>query len=136
MIVVDTNVIAYLFIPGQNSADSEALLKKDPIWHAPGLWRSEFRNVLVQYLRRSYISFSQALQIMSKAEQLMKGREYEVNSVHVIEISDNSSCSAYDSEYVALARDLGTKLVTTDQKIIRQFPDEVCSIKDYIGLQS
>ena len=42
MIVVDTNVIAYLFLTGQYSDLSERLLEHDPDWMAPRLWRSVF----------------------------------------------------------------------------------------------
>lgn len=45
MIVVDTNVIVYLYMTGDYSAQAEQALLKDPLWVAPPLWRSEFRNV-------------------------------------------------------------------------------------------
>ncbi len=43
MIAVDTNVLAYLYLPGEYTAQAEALLERDPDWTAPVLWRSEFR---------------------------------------------------------------------------------------------
>lgn len=132
MIVVDTNVIAYLLISGENTQDAETLFEQDSTWLAPILWRSEFRNILILYSRHSYIDFQKALQIMAKAEQLMKGCEFEINSTQVLETSFKSTCSAYDSEFVALAKELGIKLITTDQKILKQFPNETSSIKSYI----
>jgi hypothetical protein len=42
MIVVDTNVIAYFWLPGVYTACAERALKKDNEWAAPILWRSEF----------------------------------------------------------------------------------------------
>jgi predicted nucleic acid-binding protein len=63
MIVVDSNVLAYLYLPGEFSAKADALLESDPEWAAPILWRSEFRNILAGYLRRKTISFEQAVSL-------------------------------------------------------------------------
>lgn len=49
MIVVDSNVLAYLYLPGEYSTAAEALLEQDSDWAAPILWRSEFRNILAGY---------------------------------------------------------------------------------------
>ncbi len=43
MIVVDTNLIVYLYLESKHSPLAEQVLMKDPEWHAPLLWRSEFR---------------------------------------------------------------------------------------------
>ena len=45
MIVVDTNVIGYLFLSSEQSILAEYALKKDSEWTAPIIWRSELRNV-------------------------------------------------------------------------------------------
>ena len=52
MVVVDTNVIAALYLPNENSVLAETLLLQDANWAAPALWRSELRNVLALYLRK------------------------------------------------------------------------------------
>ena len=46
MIVVDTNILVYLYLPTKYTPHAEKLLENDPVWIAPYLWRSEFRNVL------------------------------------------------------------------------------------------
>lgn len=122
MIVVDTNVVAYLYLPGEYTPAAEALLERDSNWAAPVLWRSEFRNILAGYLRRGSLSFEQAHGIQREAENLLAGAEYEVDSLGVLELVRESDCSAYDCEFVALARTLGTKLVTMDAKLLRAFP--------------
>jgi hypothetical protein len=60
MIVVDANVVAYLYLPGEHTAHAEDLLQRDPEWAAPVLWRSKFRNILAGYMRRRPLSFEQA----------------------------------------------------------------------------
>ena len=57
MIVVDTNVIAYLFLRGESAAKAQEWLTSDRDWVAPVLWRTEFRNLLAGYLRRKQLTF-------------------------------------------------------------------------------
>jgi predicted nucleic acid-binding protein len=122
MIVVDTNVVASLYLPGERTTNAEALLERDPEWAAPVLWRSEFRNVLLGYMRRRTISFDQALRVQREAESLLYGSEFEIDSISVLELARGSDCSAYDCEFVALARKLDTKVITLDAKLLRAFP--------------
>ena len=128
MIVVDTNVIAYLWIPGLHTSQAESALRKDANWAAPLLWRSEFRNILTGYIRRNQISFDTAMQLMEEAEDHMRGREYTVSSTHVLNLVKKSPCSAYDCEFVALAEDLEVSLLTTDRKILSTFPSVAVSL--------
>lgn len=122
MIVVDSNVLAYLYLPGEHTARAEALFEQEPDWAAPVLWRSEFRNILAGYLRRKTLTFDQACGLQSEAESLLAGAEFEVDSQTVLELVRDSDCSAYDCEFVALARKLNTRLVTVDKKLLRAFP--------------
>ena len=122
MIVVDSNVLAYLYLPGEFTAAAEALLEREPEWAAPILWRSEFRNILGGYMRRGVIPFELATNLQSEAESLLAGNEFEVESRAVLELVRESDCSAYDCEFVALAAKLDTKLVTMDKKLLSAFP--------------
>jgi len=128
VIVVDSNVLAYLYLPGEYTAAAEALLERDPEWAAPILWRSEFRNILVGYMRRKAISFEQANSLQREAESLLEGSEFEVDSLTVLELARDSDCSAYDCEFVALAMKLDTKLVTMDKKLLRAFPKRAIAL--------
>jgi len=122
VIVVDSNIVAYLYLPGEFTAAAEALLEREPEWAAPPLWRSEFRNILAGYVRRNVLSFEQACSLQAEAESLLEGFEFEVNSRAVMELVRDSECSAYDCEFVALAERLGVKLVTMDKKVLKAFP--------------
>ena len=122
MIVVDTNVVAHLYLPGEQTAAAERLLVREPQWAAPLLWRSELRNILSLYLRQKLIAFDRAFAIEREAEALMTDNEY-VDSYSILELARDSGCTAYDCEFVALARRLETKLVTGDTKLRKAFPD-------------
>ena len=122
MIVVDSNVLAYLYLPGAYSGNAEALFERDPAWAAPVLWRSEFRNILAGYMRRKTLTFEQACSLQNEAESLLTGSEFEVDSRAVLELVRDSNCSAYDCESIALAIKLDTMRVTVDKKLLRAFP--------------
>jgi len=122
MIVVDTNVVAYLYLRGEFAARAEAWLKSDRDWVAPMLWRSEFRNVLAGCLRRKQLTFESALEIQREAQALLTGNEHEVDSQRVLELVRDSDCSAYDCEFVSVAMRLGVKLLTADRKVLKAFP--------------
>ncbi|OFW24286.1 MAG: DNA-binding protein [Acidobacteria bacterium RIFCSPLOWO2_12_FULL_66_21] len=133
MIVVDTNVLAYLWLPGELTAVAERVLEADAAWAAPLLWRSEFRSVLTGALRRRTLSLARARQIAAAAERQLHGSEYAVSSAVVLELALRSGCSAYDCEYVALAADLGVPLVTNDRHVLAAFPDRAASPDSFAG---
>ena len=122
MIVVDTNVIGYLFLSSEQSLFAEQALQKDSEWAAPILWRSELRNVLTLYVRKNIITLEQAQRIMYGALELLRGREYEISSYEVLRLASESKCSAHDCEFIATANDLKVPLVTLDRQLLREFP--------------
>lgn len=133
MIVVDTNIIAYLYLTGDRSQQVAQLLEADPIWVSPVLWRSEFRSVLSQYLRNDLLSLDDVLVILAQAEQLLAGNEYHISSTQVMDLVRSSSCSAYDCEFVALAQQLQVPLITADKKLLEAFADTAMSLERYPG---
>ena len=133
MIVVDTSVIASLWVPNDMEELAYKVLRKDPDWVAPLLWRSELRNVLALYLRKNILELSTVLQSMQEAEQLMKSYAYEVNSTQVLQLIQNSSCSSYDCEFVALADDLGLQLISFDNQICRKFSEIAVHPKKFVN---
>ena len=133
MIVVDTNIIAYLYLQGEHTGRTEKVLQKDPEWMAPLLWRSEFRNVPAFYLRQGHLLLEDARAIMREAELLLQGREYGVSSARVLDLAAASRCSAYDCEFVALAQDFGIPLVTADEKVLAAFLETAVSMGAFIS---
>jgi predicted nucleic acid-binding protein len=131
MIIVDTNILLYLFLENDRSPYAERAFRKDPDWLAPLLWRSEFRNVLAFYIRRGLISLADSLEIIELAERLMKDREYEAQSHLVLQLAVSSGCSAYDCEFVALAKDLRLPLLTVDRQVLERFPESTVSLETF-----
>lgn len=135
MIVADTNLICYFLIFGEYSDFAEKVFIKDHNWIAPLLWRSEFRNVLLGYIRKKLITYEDALELTEQAEKQMKGFEFQVSSAEVLKLAQDSDCSAYDCEFVALAKYNNIKLVTTDKKVLKSFPETAVSLKKFVEIQ-
>jgi len=91
VIVADTNLIAYLWIPGEHTATAEAVLQRDPDWRAPLLWRSELRSTLTLYLRKGLLDLSKARELAGRAEEQLGGREFTVPTARVLEKAADSA---------------------------------------------
>jgi predicted nucleic acid-binding protein len=122
MIVADANLLAYLVMPGERTAEAEAVLAKDPTWVAPALWRSELRSVVHKYIVRGDLSIARAVSLLGQLDEVIGGREGDVDAHDVLALAFRAKCSTYDCEYVALAQTLGVPLVTTDRAILKAFP--------------
>lgn len=133
MIVVDTNLIAYLLIEGERTETSERVLDADEDWNAPLIWRSELRNTLAKSVWRNRIDMGEAFRIMTEAESIMAEGEFPVVSGDVLSLAALSGCSAYDAEFVVLARDLRVPLVTTDKELLEKFPETAVSPEGFLA---
>lgn len=122
MIVADTNVLLYHYTSVEVGKLTAALLLQDADWHAPVLWRSEFRNGLATFMRAGHLGVKQAALHFQHAAAFMQGREHEPDAVRVLELASQSGCTAYDCEYIDIAERLAAPLITADKKLVRAFP--------------
>jgi predicted nucleic acid-binding protein len=123
MIVVDTNILSYFYLRDQFGPEADALLAEHPRWVVPVLWRSEFRNTLIGYVRRGRMTLDQATGFVDEAMIFLKDTEHMPATRDILELAQASGCTAYDCEFVALAKELGVKLFTMDRQILKAFPD-------------
>lgn len=132
MIVVDTNVISYLLIPGAYTQHAQSAFLNDPYWIAPYLWRSEFKNVIALYIRHKKMTIEHAANLIEEAEKILTGKEYQPSSNRILKLISESKCSAYDCEFVALASLLDVPLITSDKKILKEFPKYTVSLQEFL----
>ena len=141
MIVVDTNTIAYFYIPGQFTSMVDEIRQKDNEWVTSPLWRFDFRSVLQKYVKANLLDFSDAIQIAEDAEMTLLGREVSIPPSVALSFLDQAmtifpKISAYDSEFLALAKSLNLKLITFDKDISKKFPEIAISAKEYLNAES
>jgi len=132
MIIVDTNIIAYLHVSGKFTPLALQLLEKDSNWIAPPLWESEFRNLLLNYIRHAVMNLEDGINLMEDALITMQNRDLAPSNGLILTLAASSALSAYDCEFVALARELNCKLVTVDKQIIKTFPDTAISLEEAV----
>jgi len=72
-----------------------------------------------------------ACKTQAEAESLIGSNEYTVGSTAVLALAQSSGCTAYDCEFVSLAKALDVKLVTEDKKLRKAFPDIALTALQY-----
>ena len=122
--MADTNVLAELFLPARQSSQVLWWWEKDREWRLPPLWQSEFRHVLLKYMRADLLETTRALAIWQKAFERLAPLERSVEGQKVLALALLHQCASYDAEFVALAQQLDCPLLTFDRKLLQLFPDQ------------
>ncbi len=116
MIVVDTNVLAYLLIEGDRTKQAQALFAQDSDWRSETFVLVEFSNVLATYRRMGALTSQQTQSLL--AEAATRVRELvNVPNLQALRCAERFAVSAYDARFLAAAGTLGGKLVTEDAKL-------------------
>ena len=131
MIAADTNTIAYYLIEGENTSLAHRVWAKDPEWIVPQLWRHEFLNVLAIYGRSGGLGLEQCVATWQRALVLLRGRERPVDLSEALAVAIENQVSAYDAQFIALARSIGVMLVTNDMKLLSKFPGIAVSMNAF-----
>jgi predicted nucleic acid-binding protein len=129
MIVADTSLVAYLLIDGTRTRQARAVWQRDPDWRLPPLWRSEFLNVLATAVKASVLDADEAHVAWANAVSIFRGREVEPEASDVLSTAIRHGISAYDAQFVVVARGLGAKLVTADRRLRNACPDVAVAIE-------
>ena len=133
MIVVDTNVMTHLLMGGEGGADAALLFEQDPEWTAPVILMSELRDVLLGFVRHGALVSDQAKAMSDDAAEILGDRTVTVAGDQVFDVALECGLTAYDAEFVALARTLGVPLVTLDGAILQGAADVAVSLKNARG---
>ena len=72
MIVSDANLVAYYYLPGPFQPLAQKILEKDPVWFVPPILSSEFRNILLGFVRRKQLHKKDAVEIAARIEIFLR----------------------------------------------------------------
>jgi predicted nucleic acid-binding protein len=127
--LVDANVVAYLLVEGDKTAQARALWALDSDWHAPRLLFYELASVFSQLVRQGAVSVETAIAGLESVAGLVRPRDQDPPAARVLEIASKLAVSAYDATYLAAAEVLGMPVVTEDRRLIRLAPGMTRSLE-------
>ena len=131
MIVADANLVAYYYLPGPFQPLAQKIIQKDSVWFVPPIFISEFRNILLGFVRKGKLNKKDATELAVRVELAFSQRTKVISPVQVMDVACDFGCSAYDAEYIALAQMMDIKLVTNDKFLLAAFPKVAVTLEDF-----
>ncbi len=135
MLLVDTNVVAYLLIDGDHTEAAQELRSRDPDWRSEAFVLIEFTNVLVSSIATKRMNLVMAQDVLAKAATLFEGKLARIPHPSVLAIAARYRVSAYDARFLALANELGQRLVTEDSRLRAAAPSLTQSLAEALSVQ-
>lgn len=129
MVLVDTNILAYLVIDGDRTAVAQELFEHDSDWCSEAFAMVEFSNIIATYVRTGALTHLQGARLLTDGQALIPTLHNMVNA-QALETAMQYEISAYDARFIALARQLKLKLVTEDRKLRTAVPAWTISLED------
>ena len=133
--VFDTMVLAYALLGVTEFCDeaAEALARADAVW-APDLVRAELTNVVWQWVRWGRIPIDEGINALHQADALLT-EVIPTNHLweQALRLAVDSAQSPYDTLFMALADRRGSRLVTYDRALLKQFPADTLTVQDFLA---
>ena len=133
MILVDTNVVAYLLVDGDQSTAARELQTRDPDWRSEAFLLVEFTNVLASMVVTKRTTPSSAEALLDGALALFDGKFTRAPHAMVLALAVRYRVSAYDARFLAVADQLGQRLVTEDRKLRSAAPSLTQSLREAVS---
>jgi predicted nucleic acid-binding protein len=124
MKIVDCTVLADFYVGEASSKEAAyALLEEDADWVSVGLWRYEFGNVLLKYVRAGRLEALEMELALKEVSGLLVETVENLDTLAVWRLSLEKGLSYYDASYVWLARSRSCRLYTRDAGILKKCPE-------------
>jgi len=133
MIVVDANVVMALVRETTRTHEARAIYGVDSDWTVPSLWQYEVLNALLNEVKANHLTLPLAIEIIENATSLFCNRIRHIRPDDILTTARAAGLTAYDVTYVALARSLGTVLVTEDKQILHACPDVARTMNQFLA---
>ena len=134
VLVIDTNVIAYLLIAGDHTNEAQALYARDSEWSSESFVLIEFSNILATYQRIGDLTRAQAERLLNEAESRLHSL-IDLPHIAALRTAERFSVSAYDARFLATAEYFGAMLVTEDSKLRDAAPALTQSLSEALAVR-
>ncbi len=133
--VFDTMVLAYaLMNVPEFREDAHRAIERAREVVVPDLFHAELVNVVWQWIKARRLNLDAGLEILQRGEALpTRVVPTQVLWEHALALSVARNHSAYDTLFVALAIEIGSKVVSNDRPLLRHFPEHVISISQFLA---
>ena len=133
MLIVDTNVLAYLLIEGDHTATARLLHRRDDDWRSEAFIMIEFTNVLTASIAARRMNLVLAQRFLADATSLLHGKLGLIPHDSVLSLAVQYRVTAYDARFLALAQQLDCRLVTEDAKLRAAAPKLTQSLAEALA---
>ena len=134
MLLVDTNVVAYLLIHGDHTEAAQELRRRDSDWRSEALLLVEFTNVLASSIAsRQDERPPRAGLPWQRPSTLLDGKLISIAHASALSMAVSYRVTAYDARFLALAQQLDRRLVTEDAKLRAAAPKLTQSLADALA---
>jgi len=133
MLVVDTNIIAPLYIRGAYTERVHELHRSDSLWRTDPLALIEFSNILATYHRARYLTTSEARTCLVEAERFLRPHYLQLTHETALRIAIRYGVTTYDARFLGVASHLNARLVTEDTKLRAAAPNLTQSLADALA---
>ena len=123
MIVADSNLIASCVLESEATESALRLRRQDGDWAVPRLWRYEVMNIFATLTRTGRLAPGMAERLYGPLADALRAGERDPTPASVFALCAKHGITAYDAQFVALARALECPLYTQDKELLRKFPD-------------
>jgi len=133
VLIVDTNVLAYLLIEGDYTAAARLLHRRDDDWRSEAFIMIEFTNVLAASIAARRMNLVLAQRFLADATLLLHGKLGLIPHDSVLSLAVQYRVTAYDARFLALAQQLERRLVTEDAKLRAAAPKLTQSLAEALA---
>ena len=131
--LIDTNILASLFIEGPFTESARQLFAREPFWRSERFILVEMSNVLATQIKVGRCDLAQALDTRQQAEALITPGLIDTPHATALALAAQFKVSAYDARYLGAAQTLGLRLITEDTRLRRAAPDLTQSLAEALA---